>query len=246
MKAKKDEEDINELIAAHAEDATQFIASTSTLKDLISKGLTLDKPVIESDQEYIDRIFEEKRIAAYSIIDEMPGIPNIALPPITSLYKEIRECMLFGLNGAAISLSAVLVEFAIKHAIVDKNSGGEVYDGVEWDRVEGQELGPIIIEAEKLKLFSPKDIKQLKVFKNTVRNPYLHYNIKKIIGDAMLSEAKAYNSKTGVIETVYNLKAKDNPFLWQMSKERMDEMSVMNCVKFADSVVRKLFPERLI
>lgn len=241
----KDEkgQDINELIAANMEGATQFIGSTSTLKELIAKGLRIDRHTPETNEEYLDRVFGERQTAALKVIEELPEVPNIALPPITSLYNEIRECVLFGLNGAGITLSAVLVEFAIKHAIVDKNSDSKVHDGAEWDRIEKLELGAVIGEAKKLELFEPADIEQLVIFKNTVRNPYLHYNIKKIIGDATMPQAKAYNIKTNKIETFYDLEAKDHPFLWQMSKERMDEASVMNCVRFADSIVRKLFPE---
>ncbi|KKR91307.1 MAG: hypothetical protein UU41_C0041G0009 [Candidatus Roizmanbacteria bacterium GW2011_GWA1_41_13] len=55
---------------------------------------------------------------------------------------------MFGLFGAAISLSAVLVEFSIKHAIVRKTKGS-AYDKEEWARVENIELGPTIAEAKK-------------------------------------------------------------------------------------------------
>ncbi|KKR72230.1 MAG: hypothetical protein UU14_C0009G0011 [Candidatus Roizmanbacteria bacterium GW2011_GWB1_40_7] len=64
------------------------------------------------------------------------------------MYNEIKECILFGLFGAAISLSAVLVEFSIKHAIVRKTKGS-AYDKEEWARVENIELGPTIAEAKK-------------------------------------------------------------------------------------------------
>jgi hypothetical protein len=37
-------------------------------------------------------------------------------PSIQSLYNEIKEAIIFGLNGAAITLSGVLVEHALKYA----------------------------------------------------------------------------------------------------------------------------------
>ncbi len=237
-----DDQDINELLAPYAANATQFIASTSTLKKMTEKGMKLDKPVNESNEEYITRIFEERKKVAQDTIGKLPPKPNIPLPPILSLYDEISECVLFGLNGAAISLSAVLVEFAIKHAIVDRNKGVELYDKAEWSRVEKKELGPIIGEAEKLGLFDEEDIKKLIHFKNTIRNPYLHYNIKEITKDVIMQEAFAYNAETHKVEKKYNLRAEDHPFLWELGKQKVDEGEVLGVFKFADSVVRSLFP----
>jgi hypothetical protein len=235
------DDDINDLLAPYAEGATQFVANSSTIQAMIDKGLKLDEPVHESNEEYIARIFDERKKVAAEVIDKLPKKPNIPLPPILSLYDEISECVLFGLNGAAISLSAVLVEFAIKHAIVDRNSGVEIYDKAEWSRVEKKELGPVIAEAEKLKLFNEDGIKQLIKFKNSIRNPYLHYNIKEITKDVIMKEAVAYNSVTNKIEKKYNLRADDNPFLWELGKRKVDEETVLIAFRFADSVVRALF-----
>lgn len=239
---QNEEQDINELLASYAADATQFIASTSTLKKLTEMGLKLDKPLEETADSYIDRIFEERKKVAKEVIASMPTRPNIPLPPIISLYDEISECILFGLNGAAISLSAVLVEFAIKHAIVDHKKGTELYDKAEWNRVEKKELGPIIGEAEELGLFDEEDIKKLIHFKNTIRNPYLHYNIKEITKDVIMQEAFAYNAETNKVEKKFNLRAEDNPFLWELGKRKVDEGEVLGVFNFADSVVRALFP----
>jgi hypothetical protein len=239
--ADETDEDINEVLARYANDATQFIASTSTLEKMIQKGLKFDEHIPESQEDYISRMFAERKAIAEKVIDKLPTNPNIPLPPILSLYDEIKECILFGLNGAAISLSAVLVEFAIKHAIVDRNSGIEIYNKTEWSRVEKRELGPIIAEAEKLKLFDEAGIQQLVRFKKNIRNPYLHYNIKEITKDVIMKEAIAYNAETNQIEKQYNLRAEDNPFLWQLGKQKVDEDTVLDAFRFADSVVRALF-----
>ncbi len=237
-----DNEDVNEVLGRHINDATQFVASTSTLQQMIQKGLKLDEHTPESKEDYLNRVFDERKRLAKEIIDKLPLKPDIPLPPILSLYDEIGECILFGLNGAAISLSAVLVEFAIKHAIVDRNSGVEIYDKAEWTRVEKKELGPVIAEAEKLNLFDEAGIKKLIHFKNNIRNPYLHYNIKEITKGVVMTEAFAYNVETNKMEKHRNLKAEDNPFLWQMGKEKVDADTVISAFSFADSVVRALFP----
>lgn len=240
--SKQDEgEDINEVLGRYTKGATHFIASSSALKQLIADGLKLDEQVPESADTYLDRLFDERKMHAQKILSKLPQKPSIPLPPILSLYDEIIECILFGLNGAAITLSAILVEFAIKHAIVDKNSGTKKYNEKEWSRVEKKELGPIIAEAEKLGLFNEIGTGQLVRFKNTIRNPWLHYNIKEITKDVVMTEALAYNSVTKKMEKRYNLKAVENPFLWQLGKERVDEDTVFDAFTFADSVVKALF-----
>ncbi len=239
-----DEPDINELLAKHFEGATQFISTPETLKQMVRAGLKFDKQKPITDEEYVDQLFAGRQAKAKEFIKQLPTPPDIALPPLTSLYDEIRECILFGLNGGAITLSAILVEFAIKHAIVDRTKGVEVYDKDEWDRIEARELGKVIDEAAKLKLFDDDEIKLLKTFKDKVRNPYLHYNIKKITTGAVMPEVSGYNIKTKKIEKQYNLKAEDNPFLWQLAKRHIDEASVLNYFQFADSVVKKLFSNK--
>ena len=79
---QNEEQDINELLASYAADATQFIASTSTLKKLTEMGLKLDRPLEETADSYIDRIFEERKKVAKEVIGSMPTRPNIPLPPI--------------------------------------------------------------------------------------------------------------------------------------------------------------------
>lgn len=240
--AKKDNDtDINELLAKHAKDATQFIVNPETLDQMVKDGLKLDKPEQLTNEEYIDKLFSKKQEKASKIITQLPAPPNIALPPITSLYAEIGECILFGLNGAAITLSAVLVEFALKHAIVDRTTGIDTYDGAEWDRIEDMQLGEVINEARRLRLLRPDDVRLLRNFKNEVRNPYLHYNIKKITSGAILQEVSAYSAESKRIHKKYNLKAEDNPSLWQTAKKSIDKQRVINAFEFADSVVRRLF-----
>ena len=124
-------------------------------------------------------MFDERRKTSTALIQKFPSAPQIAIPTVGFLYDEIRECILFSQFGAAISLSAVLVEFSLKHAIVRKTRGN-TYDKDEWDRIENMELGPTIAEAKSLEVINGKQEEALKSFKNTVRNPYLHYNIKRI------------------------------------------------------------------
>ncbi len=233
--------DINELLEGLAKDSTQIVASSSTIEQAKKLGLKFDRQTPKTNEEFIDELFAARKEKALLTISKLPEPPQIAVPPINSLYDEIRECILFGLNGAAITLSAILVEFALKHAIIDHKTGITEYSKEEWDRLENIELGPVIKEAFESKVISEESRKELDKFRKDVRNLYLHYNIKKITSSAVMQEVARLDISTGKIVIEKNLKAEDHPFIWQMAKKKMDEASVMNIFSFADSVVKSLF-----
>jgi hypothetical protein len=56
-----------------------------------------------------------------------------------------------------------------------------------------------------------------------------------------MPEAFAYETSTKKVVKKYNLKAEDNPFLWQLAKKHIDEKTVLDYFRFADSVVKRLF-----
>lgn len=219
--------------------STYIISSPNTIKDLQKRGVKFDTPTPKISDQIIDELFQQRKAKALETIDKFPSTPDIAIPTIGFLYNEIRECILFGLNGAAISLCGVLVEFSLKHAIVKKNRG-VTYDKTEWDRLEGKELGPTIEETEQLGIIDGKMKKKLISFKNTVRNPYLHYNIKKITKNVVANKVKRIDVNTQQVEEV-NLLAKDNPVVWGFAKRFVDRETVFNAFNFADSTIKYLF-----
>ncbi|MGI8420010.1 MAG: hypothetical protein ACR2LN_05210 [Candidatus Levyibacteriota bacterium] len=139
-------------------------------------------------------------------------------------------------------MSAVLVEFSLKHAIVKKNRGN-TYDKAEWDRIENMELGSTVKEAKQLGLIDDRLEDALKSFKKTVRNPYLHYNIKKITKKVAANKVKKINVDTKKVEEL-NLSAEDNPVLWGFAKKFVDRETVFDVFTFADRIVKQLFERR--
>lgn len=232
--------DLNELLTKHSKGATHIIVAPETVEIAINAGVKLEKTPPMSDEEYVGKLFGARKKVALSVIDRLPPSPSVAIPPIGSLYEEIKECILFGLNGAAITLSAILVEFSLKHAIINRTKGVDLYNKEEWDRLENKELGPVIKEAQQLKIIDENGATELNRFKNEVRNMYLHYNIKKITTGAIMQRATRLNVETGKAVVEYNLKAEEHPILWQMSKQKIDEQSVMPIFLFADLLVKQL------
>lgn len=234
--------DIDDFLSGLVKGSTHIISSPKTIQALQAKGVKFDKPVIKTTDQFIDELFEQRKKIALSNIGEFPRAPQIAIPTIGFLYDEIRECILFGLNGAAISLSAVLVEFSLKHAIVKKKSK-ELYDKSEWGRIENIELGPTIKKARELDIIDDKAKEALISFKNTIRNPYLHYNIKRITKDVAANKVKKVNINTKEVEEK-NMLAKDNPILWGFAKKFVDRERVLDIFVFTDKFVKLLFEKQ--
>lgn len=231
--------DISTLLSELAEGSTHIISSPDTIDQLQREGFPFDKPVPKTLEESVEELFNKRKSDALKNIAKFPSAPNIAIPVIGFLYDEIRECILFGLYGAAISLSAILVEFSLKEAIIRKKHG-KTYNPDEWDRIEGIELGPTIKEAKNDGILDNNMEEALVSFKNTVRNPYLHYNIKKITKNVGANKVKKIDVKTGKVEEL-DLPVKDNPILWGFGKRFVDRETVFDVFTFADKVVKYLF-----
>ncbi len=234
--------DINSLLSELAEGATHIISNPDTIEKLQTHGFPFDKPEPKTLEQVVDDLFTKRKSGALTNISKFPSAPNIAIPVIGFLYDEIRECILFGLYGAAISLSAVLVEFSLKEAIV-KNKHGKTYNQTEWNRIEGIELGPTIAEAKSDGIIDDEMKEALISFKNTVRNPYLHYNIKKITKNVAANKVQKIDVTIGTAEEV-NLLAKDNPIVWSFAKKFVDRETVFDVFTFADRVVKYLFENK--
>lgn len=233
--------DINKFLTNLVKGSTHIIASPKTIKDLMAQGAKFDVPVNKTTEELINDLFEarKKQILDLKIYEKFPEVPNIPVPTILSLYNEIKECIVFGLNGAAISLSAVLVEFALKSAIV-RYHYGHTYSKEEWDRIENMEMDEAIIEAKSLGILNPIWLKVLGDFRDDVRNPYLHYNIKKITKKVVAGKTKRTDLKTGQT-TEENILAEDNPIVWTLAKKFVDKEYVLQAFCFADALVKYLY-----
>ncbi len=230
---------INDLLTELAKGATHIISKPETIKELQKQGVKFDEPQRLTPEQAVKSIFSQRKAVALTNIAKFTSPPDIAIPTIGFLYDEIRECILFGLYGAAISLSAVLVEFSLKHAIIKKKCG-DAYDKNEWDRIENVELNPTIKEAKQLGVIDRETEKRLISFKNTIRNPYLHYNIKKITKNVAIRKVKRFDIKTREVKEV-DLDAKDNPVVWGFAKRFVDREMVFQVFGFADNLVKYLF-----
>jgi len=233
---------IDDFLSGLVKGSTHIISSPKTIEDLQKRGVKFVEKPKKTEDQFLDELFAERRKASTTLIKKFPSAPQIAVPTIGFLYDEVRECILFGQFGAAISLSAVLLEFSLKHAIVTKTRGN-TYDKEEWDRLENMELGPTITEAKGLSIVNDRQEEALKSFKNKVRNPYLHYNIKKIVKKVAANKIKKIDVNTQKVEKL-DIPAEDNPVLWGLAKKFVDRETVFDVFTFADRIVKELLEEK--
>lgn len=220
--------------------ANQIIVNPKTLKKLKEKGIHFKMPPQKTLQESLELLFNKRKKAAIDLVNKLPLVPMIAAPAIESLYNEIRECIIFGINGAAITLSGILVEFALKYIIVVKESGGFEYNTQLWDNIESIAFAETISRAKSNGVITDSEEIKLNEFKDLIRNPYSHYNIKKITRGAVWGKVKILNIETQKVEEK-DIAAEDDPVVQAQAKPYIDKMRVIEIFEFADQLVKTLF-----
>jgi hypothetical protein len=131
----------------------------------------------------------------------------------------------------------------IKHVTFIKESGGyKNADPQKWDEFENMELSPAINRAKRAGLLDSKMAERLHSFRTTIRNPYNHYNIKKITKNVVAQNVQRLDVKTGAVEEV-DIEAENSPMIQTQGKPLMDEHHVLPVFHFADEVVKYLLPK---
>ena len=232
-------DDNKKVIGELANDSDRFIASPETIEKLRNLGL----PFTDIPAQTLEELFAKRKKSATELVKNLPPLPNGLQPEIQSLYQEIRECVVFGLNGAAITLSAILIEFVLKRTTFTREIGGyQNYDASKWDEFENLELAPAINRAKKAGLLDSEMEEQLQAFRQSIRNPYSHYNIKKITEHVVAEKVTVLNTETGeCVER--DIKASEDPVIQAQVKPIVDQNQVLAVFHFADKVMKYLLSQ---
>jgi hypothetical protein len=151
----------SEMVMASPETICRLKESSDQLEEI--KSLPLEAA--------LDKLFEIRRQQSGVIARQIPGSPSWELP-IQALYDEIRQCALFGLNGAAITLCGILVEFVMKYAVFFRQHGAKIkFDSEAWEEYENFTFASAIDRAKQSKLIDDRQEQALMDFKDEVRNP---------------------------------------------------------------------------
>ncbi|MBN1882283.1 MAG: hypothetical protein JW885_08935 [Deltaproteobacteria bacterium] len=233
----KKENSLADLMTRLSQGSDTIIVNPNGIEKLREKGV----PIEIAHNKTLPELFKERLESAIKLEKELPPVPNeFFSQSIRSLYREIQECILFSLNGAAITLSAILIEFTLKRTTYTKEVGGYgEYDPEKWEEFEKMDFGESIGRAKKVGLLGSKPAKELKSFRKNIRNPYIHYNLRSITKGAVVEKAKILNFETQQYEEK-DMYADDNPIIQSYAKPFVDKGNVITVFEFADAIVKYL------
>ena len=216
------------------------VANPTTIPKAIEKGEPITVTLPLSDEAAINKLFEQCWEGALMLSSELLPCP-ISDTPILYLYDQIRLCILFNLNGAAITFCGILVEYGLKYTTYAKeNPGVPNFESSAWEAFEEITLVPAIVRARKAGLIDEVHVKSLRSFAKDLRNKYSHFNIQKITKNAVFEQVKQKDIETGE-EKIVSLPASTSPAFQIIAKEILDERKVMKVFEYADRVVQNLF-----
>lgn len=230
--------DIQNSMEQLSKEVDTIIASPETIGKLRKQGLPLEiSPAPTVEERFQARKAQAQDVAQNLQKFELPPV-ELLTPAIKSLYEEIIDCILFGLNGAAITLSGNLIEFTLKHAAFVKESGGyQNYDSNKWDEFEQIEFGDAIGRAKRAGLLEKEIGNRLQEFREDIRNPYSHYNIRKITRNVIARRVKVLNIETGECEEK-DIPAEQDSTVQALVKPFMDKYNVLGVFHFTNEVVK--------
>ncbi|MFH1162405.1 MAG: hypothetical protein V1696_04010 [Candidatus Jorgensenbacteria bacterium] len=215
-----------------------ILASPDTLEKLKARGFPIQSKFV-TYQEYLDKLFEEKKKNANEIIQDFPPLSDkLANAAIKSLYEEIRECYALGLFGAAITLSVILLELGFKYKIYNKRREHDPKS--QWEKIEIIDLTTAIKNLKNLGELSNSEKKELDNFNLEIRNPYIHYNLQKLVCNIMVEKLPLLKTETGEMEILENVEVAKKPYLWFSGKKFVDKNQAHSILKFCIGWVNKV------
>lgn len=231
-------EQILKKLANNMGDRGFIVANPETIKKLKAKGLPFQSKFI-TYKEYLDKLFEDKRKLADELIGNFPPISDkVAHSAVRALYEQVRECYALGIFGATITLAGVLLELSLKHRLYKERALHN--SKYQWEEIEKFNFTNTVSGLKKAGILSNEERDVLNNFNLEVRNPYVHYNIKKLVKDVMIRELPVVKTETGEKEILQNVKLVERPYLWFSGKKFLDESQVNNVLNFCIGWMNKV------
>jgi hypothetical protein len=213
-----------------AKDGNFIVVNPETLQKLKDRGLPIESKFIPY-KDYLEKLFAEKRKVAESEMNSFPALSDdIGNAAISSLYEEIRECYAFGLYGAVIILSIILLEISFKYVIFNERKLSD--PNSKWEDIESLNFISVINNLSTLGKLSPEEKAVLVKFNVEIRNPYIHYNLQKLVADIGIEKLPMINTETAEVETLTDVKLTEHPSLWFAGKKHRDKTQFKDILNF--------------
>ena len=218
------------------------VAGPETIQRAMEKGEPITIQPELSTEAAINKLFEYRQSHAQTIASKLLPCP-VSETPILYLYDQIRQCILFDMNGAAITFCGILVEYALKYTTFIREAGVKsTFDSATWEEFEKITLVSAIVRAKKAGLINDEEENHLREFAKELRNRYSHFNIQKITEGFVFGNVEERDIETGQMRNV-ELPASRSPTLQIIVKEKLDEMMVFEVFNFCNEVVGNLFAQ---
>jgi excisionase family DNA binding protein len=215
-----------------------IVANPDTIEKIQQKKLPIQSKFI-SYEEYLDKLFIEKRKKASELIKKLPLLDEkLGSATAMALYNEFRECFVLGVNGAAITLAIVMLDYASKHRLFKEKT--KITPDIGWTSVEGLQLGETVKKLKEVGVITEDEEAQLLKFNSKIRNSYMHYKIQELIKDMVILELPSINIQTGEVTIHKNVDVKTMPHLWFSAKKKRDAETVAEISAFCISWVNRL------
>lgn len=133
-----------------------------------------EKQKIYSDKDIlVENIIKEAKSSLLKILDKLPNeeIPFME-PHLRALYFQTYFLLAEGSYNPSLVLCGILLENILKEKLF--------LHGVSDVELENMNFGQAIDRAEKMKLLKEEELNFFKTKKDTLRNPYAHYNKMKL------------------------------------------------------------------
>jgi len=219
-----------------------LVASPETIQQLKDKGLPI-KETFVSYEEYLQKLVVERQKEALARLKRLPKIDSsIADAVINEIYEEIRSSYALGFFTSSIANSIFLLEYSMRSALFTVRIKND--PKYEWIKLENMTMKKLIAQLKKASVLNESDSKMLINFNDTLRDPYLHINIRKLSEEIVISELPSVNVATGVINIMRDVKASEHRFLWFSAKRFFDKSTVDQVINFCISWTNKLLIER--
>jgi hypothetical protein len=220
-----DEENIKKTIKELSEQHDIIIAApTAENKRILADNYPVEKICPNPTPEELKKLFDSRYERALEIVEKIPPYIAESRPAIQVLYNEIRECILFGVYGAAITLCGILVEFVLKYVSYywDTLESDTIFDAEKWDQIfEKTQFASAITYSKNLGIINDDEVNALEKFKDEVRNRYNHYNIRKLAENVVCEKVKKFDMHTGTVEEM-NIPAYSSPIFFSIVKPWLD------------------------
>ena len=154
------------------------------------------------------------------------------------MYEEIRECYALGLFGAVITLSVIFLELGLKYGVYNEKEKHN--QNSLWEDIEEMNFRATIKSLRKFGKISEPEKKELDKFNLEVRNPYIHYNLKKLVNGVFAEKMPTVDTKTAEVKILERVDIARHPYLWFSGKKFRDKKEVDNVLNFCIGWVNKV------